>query len=793
MSTQTSSQSQSETLTEALSELLRTGRNKGFDPDKCRYVCHTSTIPLATTVDEQFVLDTSKLQDLTDVSHSIKFAPGYDPAVDYRCCLKHCMYVGKKGKTDKEILRGNCPCSQIVFDTLDAFGEEMELYLQPLCFLQVLKESRYDYGYTDASVCDTDDECCHNNGYSIKRSNRPKLDFSAVMFCQNSQSILDSRYSHPLREKVGFDGWLQANSPERIHSALDSLYWYRNFLSERAGKIMSRAVDKGFRRLKTSVEQALHTVNGMITKKFLLFPCEMEGYTQLARLTCELFEELIIDYLKEPTGSEKLPGDSVFMRMKTKCKAVKRNFASESIEHRLSCFDIILGDRSERCKFAKFFAPALKRLKKRVESMDSDYTTSLGWIHTMSGFSQTRNLGYLPSWIAKIKREEFRATIGREKTKVPREDLEWIRTVIRKRSFEMGIEPNFLNLGRSTRTITDDFKEVINSIKLPLKPTASIRSTVFQGGKVEDARQLLDDAMNGEWKVPVRNLSTGRIEEYLQLSLDNRIEKPPFEGYLFWISLQIILNYFGRSGKMNGYYKPFMYEIPGSESWEEELWKMSIVHISEPGKERNLTKTSPCVAWVLTIISKVSQAVLSLNQDHKAGLILSAQDWMHQKRVSSESYESDWMYDLQTRKRMPGVWNGFQDWKESTDYIPRQVGGAALAAWLDYIAFPKWFRNLGVLITQKDYSVSEYTGTNWHEGTAEREFYQGLVTEGFMMSMPLTKTVLHLMHDINIGTVHEILKRLGIRIAQAPMVPRMDPEKDVVGPFNLPDWLDSVQ
>jgi hypothetical protein len=274
-----------------------------------------------------------------------------------------------------------------------------------------------------------------------------------------------------------------------------------------------------------------------------------------------------------------------------------------------------------------------------------------------------------------------------------------------------------------------------------------------------------------KWKIPVRDLSDGRITEYLQLDESFREEKPEHEGYLFWISLQFVLNWFGSKYDK---YKPFVFEIPGSESWIDELWKMSIVHISEPGKDRNLTKTSSVLAWLLTVASKVSQMVLSYNQDHRAGLILSAQDWMHQRRVSSGSYESDWMYDKATRKRMPEVWNGFQDWKESTDFIPRQVGGVALAAWFQYIDMPRFFSNLVLLITQRDYSVTEYTYTSWEDGTATRHIYKGEVTEGFMMSMPLSKTVLRLMYDINIGVVHAILANLGIVIAPPPSEVKFD-------------------
>jgi hypothetical protein len=420
------------------------------------------------------------------------------------------------------------------------------------------------------------------------------------------------------------------------------------------------------------------------------------------------------------------------------------------------------------------------RIAKLDEESSDDFTTSIAWLTIFAGFSQTRNLGYLPPWIAEQKRIAFRKTVGRERIQIPKEDLRWIRVAIKKREYAMGIEPLFLSM--SGREKNRDFKEVINSIKIPLKPTASIRHTVFQGGKVEDARELLNIGMANTWRIPIRDLQEGFITEYLELTEQTAHEKPDFQGYLFWISLQIVLNWAGRKFRV---YKQFVHELPGSESFEAELWKMSIVHISEPGKERNLTKTSSCLTWFLTVASKVSQCILSYNQDHRAGLVLSAQEWMHQRRVSAESYESDWMYDKNTRKRISETWNGFQDWTESTDFIPRQVGTMTLHSWFTYVDFPRWYSDLIMLTCAQDYTVSEYTHTEWVSGTTERQYFNGKVSEGFMMSMPLTKTILHLMHDINIETVHSLLAKYGVKFASHPRDLPFDPERHATGVYSV--------
>jgi hypothetical protein len=238
-----------------------------------------------------------------------------------------------------------------------------------------------------------------------------------------------------------------------------------------------------------------------------------------------------------------------------------------------------------------------------------------------------------------------------------------------------------------------------------------------------------------------------------------REELAPPHGYLFWVALQICLEWLSKD------YPPYQNlrrDLHGKEQWVEDFDKMTIVHISEPGKERNLTKSSSLLAWVLTVCSKVSQSVLSQAQDHRAGLVLSAQDWMHQRRVSAESFESYFIYDPETGLRLGNIWNGFQDWKESTDHIPRQVGATALSAWLQYIGFPKWYALIIIKLMLMNYEVTEVTSTKWVDDSVTIKKYIGRCTEGFMMGNPLTKTILHLMHDINIGTVRSLLKKLGI-------------------------------
>jgi hypothetical protein len=743
----------SSTYYTATDDLLATGEAPIFDPAKVRYVCHTSSIPLATTVDEQFIL---RPQSRTcELTHSIKYVDEeIAQMIPYKCCKVHCMYSDARNQNTAEILRDNCPCNKIEWSEFDSTGEEVTFSLQPLCFLQVIKETRYSLGYVDTSVeCSTDSECCHNQ----HPSTRPRIDYQEVMFCQNSQSILDESYSKPLRDKLNVPRWDNITDPEKFLETFDCLYWFRKHATRSTRKLIFRLAEEGAKRFRRTIAQVFHTLNGLIIKKLLTFPIEIEGYEKLAMQTAALFAALVRDYFVVP-GDDNLPAvpeNSVFLRAKNAFKAIKECFTSDSLQKRLMVFEIFQKD--PKCIITRFFAGCLKRLRKVVVSMTSDYSSSVGWIIRMSHFAQTRNMGYLPEWIAIQKRKAFRDIIARDKVEIPKEDIEWIKRIIPIQANKAGIPANVLN--PDIYGLNEILREAILSIDVPLKGNASVNSTVHEGGKLEDARQLLSTAIRGSWKIPVRNLRTGEVIEEINFNESMRLELKPPHGYLFWVALQIALEWLSIHYPV---YEIHRRELPDKEQWINEFDKMSIVHISEPAKERNLTKSSSLLAWVLTLCSKVSQSVLSQAQDHRAGLVLSAQDWMHQRRVSAESFESYFIYDPNTGLRRDTVWNGFQDWTESTDYIPRRVGGTALFAWLRHIGFPRWFAGIIVQLGSINFEVTEVVSRTWIDDQVQITRYSGVCTEGFMMGNPITKTVLHLMHDINIGTAQALLKRLGV-------------------------------
>jgi hypothetical protein len=65
---------------------------------------------------------------------------------------------------------------------------------------------------------------------------------------------------------------------------------------------------------------------------------------------------------------------------------------------------------------------------------------------------------------------------------------------------------------------------------------------------LEDARAILDTAIRNNWSIPIYDLDDGHIQREIQFSEDMRVDTPPYDGYLFWISMQAMINYMALQG-----------------------------------------------------------------------------------------------------------------------------------------------------------------------------------------------------------------------------------------------------
>jgi len=394
----------------------------------------------------------------------------------------------------------------------------------------------------------------------------------------------------------------------------------------------------------------------------------------------------------------------------------------------------------------------------------TDYTESPAWIFRCTTLCQTRVLGYLPECIGEVHRKRFRENISRELEKPSKAHIRYITEAVTEELRWNNVPRDFMErpLWKDAR-VSRRFQEAISAIELPLKGSASVDNFVREGGKIEDARQLINLAIDHKWQIPVRDLHDHEVlETFMVTRLDPNLAQD-FVRPLFWLSYTIVLNWFISQG---AYPKQLYYPLRLKDRlYEPDPMRASIVHISEPGKERNLTKSTGVLTWFLTPMSKITQDTLAELPEHVAGLTSSSHEWRHQKRISSLSNESSFIYDIVSGFTNPKIVHSFKDWTESTDFIGKFIGWAHLRALLHYMAFPEGYMNLIGRAIMAPQPVTEVVALrNFEDEDLESVPipWKGYINEGFMMGNPVTKSILHLIHVSERYTVRKLLDGMSI-------------------------------
>jgi hypothetical protein len=727
------------------SESLQTLTSHGghtFETAPSKYVIHTHTIPLATVVDQQYLLDEKG---------SESYFHGYQAGekADVHCPHRSCMYIKSDRSRVQERLKLNCPCGEVALNS----GT-----MQPLCFMVYLRSLNHTL-----------------TGLKQPEGTTWNLNPSEVMFCQTASGCFDNSYPGHLRDKVKVTGWHHVTE-KSIFDLMDCLYWYRKHDKQYklTGEIRRQLLVYGLRKTKHNIMQAMHTVNSLLVKKMLSLAPEIEGYKTMAKHTAWAFSELIRQYghgiVQTESGLVVEPEGGFYQDSKDFSSLVKSSFHREMREERLEW----LSFKGYTKAFGAFFGTELRRLKAWVESeyssSGSDYSLSPAWIYRASILSQTRGMGYLPESVAECRRIAFRNTVNRAVVPIEPEVSQLQYLAVQKRLADGGLPRDILSNERQGNPGGEEpanliFDEVMSRIELPLKGTASVDTFVKDGGKVEDARLLLLSAREHSWQIPVRDLDTNSILEFITVQRETESDTD-YSRPLFWISYQLILNHWVRlkQWREKDYYG-FFFKDTGLE-YSPGVMDAKIVHISEPGKERNLTKSHAVLTWFLTPASKITQGMLAFLPEHKAGLLESNHEWRHQKRVSALSDESGFIYDSATGKLHPEIRHVFKDWTESTDFISKLVGWAHLRGLMDYVGFPRAYKQLVLkTIVEPQPVVETTTRTILEDGGDINESvnWTGFIREGYMMGNPMTKTILHLVHASERQISMAFLSRKGLK------------------------------
>lgn len=709
-----------EEYSQFISELVNDRQD--FIPGVTKYVCHTSTIPLASVIDHL----SPRRKDTTSFVKEWH-GPSRNHIGCYNCNQNFCMFVNAKKERTENFLAKNCPCQGLVED-----GK-----LTPICFLTFLKTLNHNLTKSEITIQPTE-----------------------VMFCLDGETIFANRFSRTTRTNLGVSGFGHICQRHTI-PLLRNLYWFRKFSTKyKLEKLIEDALQGPYSSVINSLKQTLHTINNLLIKKFEAFGPEITGYGQLAEQTARLFRDLFSEYMARSIR-DILPEATppVFKECKDFFNYVKQNHDHKSRDKRISILDYKFCNRSLGSFFGTEFRRCKSYIDKRLAETQQDYTASIAWDFRSTILCQTRTLGYLPYHLMREKAHEFWAMVSRPVERPDPNKLNAIKCCVYD---ELSINDIPVNCLRKK----GQYHEIIkDSVKIELKYSASVTKTVSAGGKPEDARNYLAVIRNEKIIIPIRNLDTFEITGYTPL-LKGAIDDEGvinLSSILFWLSLQIAINFSAKRGlwRAEDYYDL-------GPITDEDFLNSELICVNEPGKARMLIKSMSVLNWFLTPAGKISQKILGKCPDHKAGLELGSHDWHHTKRISGESAEARFMYDPGSGRLKKSIIMGYMDWTEATDAMVKRVGIAHLQAFWGYIGFPEDYGKLILTIIREPQPVTETLMFKDIGEEPERLTLKGTINEGFMMGNQMTKTILHLSHFSQRNFVEKYLNSKNIAVKRSP-------------------------
>ena len=675
-----------------------------------RFVVHTSTIPLAHTWNVNLNKRQNKLEH------------------DEIC--ENCMFG-----VDRLInINSKCPC-------LDLPEEVHEV-----CFLTYLKSLKKFHEY---------------DPYRWDKAS----DFT---FCKDSDNIFSHYYSRPMRDYIGVTGFHQVTTIELLQRVMSGLYWSK-FSTTSIQKLFSRS-KAPFELFRFAFKQSIYTINSLLLK--LLYTCCDFNYREIAVRTAILFDELFADYIAYPklVDGQFLPANeniSIFMDIKKCHKYMKQHFNTTETDNRLTALSYPFNHNALK----DFYKPIIDTINSRVNEFylvqGEDYTTTLGWKFSMSLLVQTRGLGYLPRRSALFQDQEYRSRLNVNDANPQVPDLLLIKEAIIRELEQARIPKNGLFQGEDKIEFDDEtfFHKVLSEVDMPVKKAASYDTILQEGGKLEDCRLLIKYAIDKNLDIPIRDLRTNTITSYFTARNCQSYSK-----ICFWLSYQMALEYIHLvtlERKVNlKWFKGLDIKPLFQPEKVKRFLNAKILHIQEPAKQRNLTKSTSEFNWFLTPMGKMLQSVLAHLPDHYVGLRSTSDAWKFQQRLHPRN-EGHFIF----RNDVPISFKFVSsDWTESTDHINKVIGLFHLKTLAEYVGIPAAYLELVVILLSLPQPVEEVVRDDLY--LYESPFYQGYIRCGFMMGNPVTKSILHLLHVSEKNLANKYLyEKYGVIMRRAERLP----------------------
>jgi hypothetical protein len=595
---------------------------------------------------------------------------------------------------------------------------------------------------------DIDEVCFLTFLRTLKNKSEDNMDIpdakvSEFAFCKDSVNIFSHKYPRVLRDISQVTGFHQVADIPTLRAVLKTLYWFK-FSSINLHEVYKLRED--FSYLIKSIKQSLYTINGLLIKLF--FITGDFYYKPLAILTAKLFDDILVDYMRRPIYLESNvvaaidQRQSIMLDLKKSHKHMKTYFNGCDYDRRIIALDYKFNFKS----LEDFMTPILSKIEENLNRYflyeGRDYSETLSWKFEFSLLVQTRSLGYLPQRVAFYQDQKYRSLINAVRENPPAEVTRTIELSVKEEFEEAKIPSGLLSVDPEyeSELINASF-EALNNIDMPIKMAASYDTILAEGGKLEDCRQLIKFAINNNIQIPIRDLKTNKIKSFFYAK-----DTTSYSKIAFWLSYELAIEYLATylAAKRQPNHPLAQYVGMGGRkpifSTEKirNFMNAKILHIQEPLKQRNLTKSTSELTWFLTPGGKMLQEMLAKLPEHTVGLKYSSDAWKLQQRIHPNA---DGGFIFKEGKVLPSVFV-FSDWIEATDNINKLVGYHHLKALMEYSGFPMAYRQMIlhlVIIPQPVEEVLlDYSNT--------KILYKGFIRNGFMMGNPVTKSILHLLH-----------------------------------------------
>jgi len=574
-----------------------------------------------------------------------------------------------------------------------------------------------------------------------------------------------------MRDYLNVTGFHQVNNIETLQKLMSGLYWSK-FSALSLTKLFSK-VKVSFEQFRSAFKQSIYTINSLLLRLFYI--CCDFNYRDIAIKTAMLFDELITDYLAPPVlfmGSF-LPANeniSIFMDIKMCHKFMKQNFNSAHNETRLRALNYAF----KHDILKEFYKPILDVVSSRINEFflvqGEDYTTTLGWKFALSLLTQSRGLGYLPPRVALFQDQEYRSKLNMNDPNPRPEDLDLIREAIIREMESARIPANSLFQGEDKLEYDDEifFNQVLSETDMPVKKAASYETILQDGGKLEDCRQLIKMAIEHDLNIPIRDLRNNKITSYFKAR-----DSKSYSKICFWLSYQLSLEYIDLINspvkRMNlTYINGLDYGPLFPLEKTKRFLNAKILHIQEPAKQRNLTKSTSELTWFLTPMGKMLQSVLAHLPDHHVGLRSTSDAWKFQQRLHPRGeghfiFKDNQVIDFKFIS---------SDWTESTDNINKVIGLYHLKILANYVGAPAAYLELVMALLSLPQPVEEIIRDDLYN--YESPAFKGYIRRGFMMGNPVTKTILHLLHVSEKNLAKRFLyEKYGIEMRRGEKLPNL--------------------